>query len=1700
MKKHGKPTTTDLVELLGCMDVKTSTQLPSLDDVTKLIASINAAEKPSYDELTETVKKGLPDGCVLDIQGFTATKTTGDLKSLIKELIPAIVKEIRASILIPNKDSIITALDSEDAPQMILDNLDKIDKIAKESPMLLRVFSGQIKPIMINLYNSKNTHAYSSIGVKGPMAEKLKRIFSHELKHNVRTESDFTKFIKQYADETVALTKTADQLAQINKQSPNTFQKMLDCLDQSPMKGEYNLATLANVLEAFAEVGDTVSTFSLPLFKLFFPKSKDETLTQHSVEQLCFLLFNTDNAALQQITLTEKEKLGQLAIAHLKVDGNHLNKYFEKLIALKAKSPAYYERLLTILTDLPANIGHIETLENIIAEQPQRFAIAMKASQEADSNAILSLIDKLNALDTLTLNKLDSLYKLPTYPDLKALNEALDKKPINIDTFITDFDLKPRKESDIITHFDTKSVIDYIDGMQDLNYERPLLLTQRKELQAWFLYVNAIGHKCPLPKLGDYEAKPVKDMLHGEITARLDHYRTILQNDDTSDTERTRARLDCIAILREVMYRRTGQFPRPTQIFYLLTAMQNNENDSFVAQIKTGQGKSLTSGLAAALLVLEGYTVDVTTKDLPLANEGFESNQSFYDYLGIPSGLITASASTLSDYKLGGIHYSSTGDMALFRSHHESERKHLAKKCAIVGDEIDYSALDDNVSYRRAVPMDQSEPGKPFESPYIWIYEAMISFKTIQTSPLTDDDLTNAANAYLNVSVKNPHQKEQLKALQESPDYNRRLKTWLRAAAQTEALVEQEEIQYRIEEIQHPGLGVTFSKACKLTAGNANQTSEYGNAVQPFLHVRLKQKYAEQIQDGTMPDFFIEPEKTYLATMNARIFLDRYLRRWGMSGTVGSSKERIEQHNKTGTRFVDIPSFQPSNRIELLPILTNPKLLNDAEKEETALVKNIAKEVIRSIKENKGDSAPILINCPNKAIGNKIATRINKELLKQGLTTPNIQEFYDSNDLTKASIAKDNAGKNNAITISTVFSRGTDIKPTHPKGLYTILTHVDTKPYSAEDIERSVGQVEGRSGRAGQVGYTRFLLARSQFTDAYPNDPRALKRLSSTPPAVREAIRRLNEVRNGPRAIERMEREAFEGVHEFFYQKALQAYDHEHLVKDWIEMRTLILEHQSDQVGSFESKLNNVITFACEQWNAANKDDTVVVPDDVKKSINANRHTLPEKISSNQHLGELDRALLEEEVYLKMSPEPLPSAILNVVIEKINIHHAAPRLKISSVNDEQLGTKLSFIVLELLSKRYKTSLAGNHSDYNNGFSKQYKKLVEDVMWSNAPRLINSMVEASLIHVENCYRDERAPLQKKTAYLQSIMSELKPILKAVSSPVIASVSEATQDFVPPNDGASVSDKDMTTTYPSFRDNCDKSSSRLMTHQLNAYQNQWWSYLTVSSDRKALAKALISTLKAEKAPSLKDKLMALNETRKALLQNDLDKNRNLASGLEGRLNRYLDSYRLQLIAVSTPDELDSLVGIEFEDINNVLEIYTKKYPKTNEAQNMFPTLSADPLYAKEAYTAFKDIISNIESEANLDENVKNTDLQVLRRYCREKQSYLEKYFEQCDVLAFVNDLETDKNLEESELISQIPNLAERRQALEPTGAKLQQKTMRTILECEKMNGELYNRVIKAYELHSKDNMSPMEPRAFFTQYKDPPQPNAPKKGLT
>ncbi|HEX4194358.1 MAG TPA: hypothetical protein VHY80_14725 [Stellaceae bacterium] len=490
------------------------------------------------------------------------------------------------------------------------------------------------------------------------------------------------------------------------------------------------------------------------------------------------------------------------------------------------------------------------------------------------------------------------------------------------------------------------------------------------------------------------------------------------------------------AVIREAAMRRLGQRHHDVQLiggYALLRGM--------VAEMGTGEGKTLAATLAAATAALAGVPVHVITVNSYLAARDAEALRPLYDFLGLSVGVITETV-PLSErgaaYRCD-VTYCTNKDVAFdyMRDRLRLGRRlgNLRRKAARLG--------------RGAATLDASLlRGLPFaivdEADSVLVDEArtplILSGGTgVEREPTAFDQALELA-----------------RSLQPERDYlfvanERRILLIERGRKALESALELgspwDEVDERERLIVHAltALHVMHRDEHYLVRdGKAEIIDEYTGRILP------DRTWTEGLQEmiERKEGLSLSERRTTQARMTYQRFFRRYRRLAGMTGTAREVVEELWRVYRLPV--ASIPPNRPSRR-KVLAVIGHP----NAAAKWRAIVAEVAMIHARG--------APVLIGTRTVAE----SKRASDELAKAGLAHVVLNA---AQDVAEAEIVG-RAGALGAITVATnMAGRGTDIRPDPQAlergGLFVFVSEL----HEAARIDR---QLEGRSARQGEPGEVR---------------------------------------------------------------------------------------------------------------------------------------------------------------------------------------------------------------------------------------------------------------------------------------------------------------------------------------------------------------------------------------------------------------------------------------------------------------------------------------------------------------------------------------------------------------------------------------------------------------------------------------------------
>ena len=536
-----------------------------------------------------------------------------------------------------------------------------------------------------------------------------------------------------------------------------------------------------------------------------------------------------------------------------------------------------------------------------------------------------------------------------------------------------------------------------------------------------------------LKKLLDSEYKELKrfDKLADEIISLEDSMANLKDEDFKNKTNEFKERLSkgetlddilvqAFALAREACYRGIGEKPFKVQIIGGLAIHYGN-----IAEMKTGEGKTLTTVLPAYVNSLTGKGVHVVTTNEYLSDRNANWMKPIYDLLGVSVGV-------------------NLRDMT-------PKEKQDVYNCDITystNNEIGFDYLRDNMVVNK-----EDRVQRPLN--YCIIDEVdSILIDEARTPLIISGGKANSNSLYIeaNRAVKN---------LKEDEDYTVDLKT--KSVSLTEEGSKKIEKILNIKnlyDIDNAVLVHHLNQALKANYAFAKDVDYVVSDGQVIIVDQFTGRLMQgrQYSDGlhqaieAKEGVTINVETKTMATITFQNLFRMYNKLSGMTGTAKTEEE--EFRNIYNMYVICIPTNKPVIREDLADLVY-------------ATEKGKYKAIINTVKEIHSKGQPILIGT--------ISVESNEHLsgLLKKASLPHEVLNAKNHEREAEIIAK--AGEKGAITLATnMAGRGTDIKLGEGVKELGGLCVIGTERHESRRIDN---QLRGRAGRQGDPGMSQFFVS-----------------------------------------------------------------------------------------------------------------------------------------------------------------------------------------------------------------------------------------------------------------------------------------------------------------------------------------------------------------------------------------------------------------------------------------------------------------------------------------------------------------------------------------------------------------------------------------------------------------------------------------------
>lgn len=501
-----------------------------------------------------------------------------------------------------------------------------------------------------------------------------------------------------------------------------------------------------------------------------------------------------------------------------------------------------------------------------------------------------------------------------------------------------------------------------------------------------------------------------------ELRAKTDEFRERLSKGETLDD----LLVESFAVVREASKRVLGLRHFDVQLVGGMVL-----HDGRIAEMKTGEGKTLVATLAVYLNALEGKGVHVVTVNDYLAGRDKTEMGKIYEFLGLTVGL--------------NVHGLST---------QEKQAAYQADITYGTNNEFGFDYLRDNmVLYKEQIVQRPLHFAIIDEVDSILIDEARTPL-IISGMAKKSTDLYYAADRFVS-------------RLKPEEDYTVDIKA--NTATLTEKGVEKAEEAFRIENLYDPAnmeINHHIQQALRahtLMKRDVDYVVEDGEVIivdeftgrlmhgrrySDGLHQAIEAKEGLQVQQESMT----------LATITLQNYFRMYRKLAGMTGTAKTEEEEFK--TIYGMDVVVIPTNRPMIRVDAPDVLFKTE-------------KGKFKHVIEEIKRRHATGQPVLVG----TISIEISEYLSEQLKKLKIPHNVLNAKYHAQEAEI--IAK--AGQKGAVTIATnMAGRGTDIKLGEGVPELGGLCIIGTERHEARRIDN---QLRGRAGRQGDPGFSQFFIS-----------------------------------------------------------------------------------------------------------------------------------------------------------------------------------------------------------------------------------------------------------------------------------------------------------------------------------------------------------------------------------------------------------------------------------------------------------------------------------------------------------------------------------------------------------------------------------------------------------------------------------------------
>jgi len=528
----------------------------------------------------------------------------------------------------------------------------------------------------------------------------------------------------------------------------------------------------------------------------------------------------------------------------------------------------------------------------------------------------------------------------------------------------------------------------------------------------------------------------ISELSDDGLRAKTDEFRKRLANGETLNDLHKEA----FAVVREAAKRTLGERHYDVQILGGTVLHQGR-----IAEMRTGEGKTLVSTLPAYLNALEGKGVHIVTVNDYLAKRDSEWMGQVHRFLGLTVGVI------LHDMKSEERREAYNCDIT-YATNNELGFDYLRDNMVIYKEELvqrglNYAIIDevDSVLIDEArTPLIISGSGNKSTS----LYKVANSFaRTLKKGRIVNEQ--EAMNKITRAELIEEGDfvvDEKAKSVSLTQEGSKKAEQYFSIENLSDP--SNLEIQHHVNNALKANFNMHLDKDYVVQDGEIVIVDEFTGRLMPG------RRYSDGLHQAieAKENVTVKRESKTLATITFQNFFNRYAKKCGMTGTALTEESEFRQIY--GMDVVAIPTNLPIQRID------QPDYVYKSENGKF-------KAVIEDIADCHLRKQPVLVG----TITIEMSEHLSGMLRKQGIPHQVLNAKYHEQEAEIVALA----GQPGAVTIATnMAGRGTDIKLGEGVKELGGLKIVGTERHESRRIDN---QLRGRSGRQGDKGESRFYLS-----------------------------------------------------------------------------------------------------------------------------------------------------------------------------------------------------------------------------------------------------------------------------------------------------------------------------------------------------------------------------------------------------------------------------------------------------------------------------------------------------------------------------------------------------------------------------------------------------------------------------------------------